>query len=476
MQKWDIVYKRFLQALTIANLYEKEGLYDMKGKILNKKMIFFFGALGGLLYGYDMGVISGALLFIKNDIPLTSFTEGLVVSSMLFGAIFGSGFSGPLSDKFGRRRLVFMISIIFIIGSLVLAFAPNMEALVVGRLIIGLAVGGSTAIVPVYLSEMAPTESRGSLSSLNQLMITIGILSSYLVNYAFAEIEGWRWMVGLAVVPSLILMIGVLFMPESPRWLLEHRSESAARRVMKLTRKSGEIDKEIDEMHEINRISEGTWKVLASSWLRPTLIIGCTFALLQQIIGINAIIYYAPTIFSQAGLGDVTAILGTVGIGSVNVLMTIVAIMIIDKIDRKKLLITGNIGMVASLVIMAVLIWTLGLDSNLGAWIIVACLSLFIIFFAFTWGPVLWVMLPELFPMRARGAATGIAALALSIGSLLVAQFFPMLAEALGVGQVFLIFAVIGVVALIFVIKFLPETRGRSLEEIEADLRKRTAS
>lgn len=439
---------------------------------VDKKLIFFLGALGGLLYGYDMGVISGALLFIKDDIPLNSVTEGLVVASMLVGAIFGSGASGPLSDRLGRRRVVFVIAIVYIVGALILALAPSMPVLVIGRLVIGLAVGGSTAIVPVYLSEMAPTEQRGSLSSLNQLMITIGILSSYLINYAFTPIEGWRWMLGLAVVPSLILLIGVAFMPESPRWLLEHRSEKAARDVMKLTFKDSEIDKEIADMKEINSISESTWNVLKSPWLRPTLIIGCIFALLQQIIGINAIIYYAPSIFSKAGLGDATSILGTVGIGTVNVIITIVAIMIIDKIDRKRLLVIGNIGMVASLLIMAVLIWTIGIQSS--AWIIVACLTLFIIFFGFTWGPVLWVMLPELFPMRARGAATGAAALVLSIGSLLVAQFFPILTEVLPVEQVFLIFAVIGICALIFVIKYLPETRGRSLEEIETDLRSRT--
>ena len=376
---------------------------------VNKKLIFFLGALGGLLYGYDMGVISGALLFIKDDIPLNSFTEGLVVASMLVGAIFGSGASGPMSDRLGRRRVVFIIAIIYIVGALILALAPSMPVLVIGRLVIGLAVGGSTAIVPVYLSEMAPTEQRGSLSSLNQLMITIGILSSYLINYAFTPIEGWRWMLGLAVLPSLILLIGVAFMPESPRWLLEHRSEKAARDVMKLTFKESEIDKEIADMKEINAISESTWNVLKSPWLRPTLIIGSVFALLQQIIGINAIIYYAPTIFSKAGLGNATSILGTVGIGTVNVLITIVAIMIIDKIDRKRLLVIGNIGMVASLLIMAILVWTIGIQSS--AWIMVACLTLFIIFFGFTWGPVLWVMLPELFPMRARGAATGIAAL-----------------------------------------------------------------
>ncbi|EGQ3124897.1 sugar porter family MFS transporter [Staphylococcus pseudintermedius] len=439
---------------------------------INKKMIFFIGALGGLLYGYDMGVISGALLYLKDDIPLNAYTEGLVVSSMLVGAIVGAGLSGPLSEKLGRRRLVFMISIVFIIGALILALAPTMEILVLGRVIIGLAVGGSTAIVPVYLSELAPTDARGSLSSLNQLMITIGILASYLVNYAFAPIEGWRWMLGLAVVPSVILMIGVIFMPESPRWLLEKRGEKATRDVMKLTYPASEIDHEIENMKKINQIADNTWTVLKSPWLLSTIIIGSVFALLQQLIGINAIIYYAPKIFATAGFGESTAILSTVGIGVVNVLVTIFAISIIDKIDRKKLLVIGNIGMVASLLIMSALIWLIGVNS--AAWIILLCLTTFIIFFGVSWGPVLWVMLPELFPMRARGAATGIAALVLSIGSLLVAQFFPVLTDVLQVQQVFLIFAVIGIIAMIFVIKFLPETRGRSLEQIEQDLRART--
>ncbi|MCE4966226.1 sugar porter family MFS transporter [Staphylococcus chromogenes] len=440
---------------------------------INKKLIFFIGALGGLLYGYDMGVISGALLYLKNDIPLTPSMQGLVVASMLFGAIFGSGFSGPLSEKLGRRRLVFIISIIFIVGTLVLALAPTVEIVVLGRFIIGLAVGGSTAIVPVYLSELAPTDARGSLSSLNQLMITIGILSSFLVNYALSPFDAWRWMLGLAVVPSLILMIGVIFMPESPRWLLEKRGEKAARDVMKLTYPDHEIDIEIANMKKISSISESTWDVLKSPWLRTTIIIGSVFALLQQLIGINAIIHYAPTIFHKAGLGDSASILSTVGIGVVNVLVTIVAILIIDKIDRKKLLMMGNLGMVFSLLAMSLLIWLLGVDASV--WIIIICLALFIVFFGLSWGPVLWVMLPELFPMRARGAATGVAALVLSIGSLLVAYLFPIISSVLNVQQVFLIFAVIGIIAFFFVMKFLPETRGRSLEQIEADLRGQSA-
>jgi SP family sugar:H+ symporter-like MFS transporter len=393
---------------------------------------------------------------------------------MLVGAIIGAGSSGPLSDKIGRRRLVLMIAIVYIVGSLIMAFTPNMPILVLGRLIIGLAVGGSMATVPVYLSEMAPTEYRGSLGSLNQLMITIGILAAYLVNFAFSDMEGWRWMLGLAVVPSVILLVGIAFMPESPRWLLEHRSEQAARDVMKITfNDEEEINTEIKEMREISAVSESTWAILKSPWLRPTLIIGCVFALFQQIVGINAIIFYAPTIFSKAGLGEATSILGTVGIGTVNVIVTIIAVFIADKIDRKKLLVTGNIGMIASLLIMAILIWTIGIESS--EIIIIICLSLFIVFFGLTWGPILWVMLPEMFPMRARGAATGMAALVLNFGTLLVAQLFPVLNGALSTEWVFLIFAIIGVLAMIFVIKYLPETRGRSLEEIEYDLRKKTS-
>ena len=398
--------------------------------------------------------------------------EGLVVSSMLFGAIVGAGGSGPLSDKIGRRRLVLFIALVFIVGSLVLAFSTNIAMLIIGRVIVGLAVGGSMSTVPVYLTEMAPTELRGSLGSLNQLMITIGILSAYLVNYAFADMGAWRWMLGLAVVPSLILLVGVAFMPESPRWLLENKSEKAARDVMKITYNPDAIDAEIKEMKEIASNSESTFSVIKSPWLRPTLIIGCIFAIFQQFIGINAVIFYAPTIFTKAGLGGSASIIGTVGIGVVNVLVTILALFIVDRVDRKKLLVIGNLGMIASLVIMAMLIWSIGIQSS--AWVIIICLSLFIVFFGISWGPVLWVMLPELFPTRARGAATGIAALVLNFGTLIVAQLFPILNHHLDTEWVFLIFAAIGVLAMFFVIKYLPETRGRSLAEIEHELRLRT--
>ena len=324
--------KRFHKGIIISLAIEK-GMIRMKA---NKYLIFILGALGGLLYGYDNGVISGALLFIHKDIPLNSTTEGIVVSSMLIGAIVGAGSSGPLADKLGRRRLVMLIAIVFIIGGTDSCCINQFSIIIIGRLIIGLAVGGSMSTVPVYF-EMAPTEYRGSLGSLNQLMITIGILAAYLVNYAFADIEGWRWMLGLAVVPSVILLVGIYFMPESPRWLLENRNEEAARQVMKITYDDSEIDKELKEMKEINAISESTWTVIKSPWLGRILIVGCIFAIFQQFIGINAVIFYSSSIFAKAGLGE-ASILGSVGIGTINVLVTIVAIFVVDKIDRKNYL------------------------------------------------------------------------------------------------------------------------------------------
>ncbi|MYL21439.1 sugar porter family MFS transporter [Halobacillus litoralis] len=441
---------------------------------ISKGWIFFFGALGGLLYGYDTGVISGALLFISDDIPLTDFLEGLVVSSLLVGAIVGAGLSGYVSDRFGRRKVVFTIALIYIVGSFVLAFAPNVPFLVTGRVILGLAVGGSTAIVPVYLSEMAPTDSRGALGSLNQLMITIGIVLAYLVNYAFAPVEGWRWMLGLAAVPAVVLAVGVMFMPESPKWLLKQNREKEARKVMGLTRDEQEIEKEMEQMKKIEAEKEGTWDVLKAKWVRPMLLVGSGIAIFQQLIGINAVIYYAPTIFTEAGLADSASILGTVGIGILNVLMTLVAIATIDKLGRKKLLLIGNAGMVTSLAVLAAILFTAELTTAV-AWLTVVFLGLFIIFFSATWGPVVWVMLPELFPTKARGAATGFTTLLLSAANLVVSLFFPILLGAIGTAWVFVLFAVIGILAFLFVYTYVPETKGRSLEEIENDLRGTTS-
>ncbi|WP_077305403.1 sugar porter family MFS transporter [Terribacillus halophilus] len=440
----------------------------------SNSLLYFFGALGGLLYGYDTGVISGALLYIDEDLGLNSFTEGLIVSSLLVGAIISAAITGRVTDKIGRKKTIIAAGILFFIGALGAAVAVNVTTMVIARVILGLAVGASTTIVPLYLSELAPKEKRGSLASLNQLLITIGILSSYLVNYAFSDAGAWRWMLGLAVVPAVILIIGMFFMPESPRWLLTAGKEDKARSILKRVRgENASIEDEISEIQKAEKEDEGGIKELFSSWVRPALIAGLGLAFLQQFIGINTIIYYAPSTFTSAGFGNSAAILGTVGIGTVNVLMTLIAIKIVDKVNRKTLLMAGNIGMVASLIALST-INLLAPDSIVATWAIIICLGLFIVAFSTTWGPVVWIMLPELFPTKVRGIGTGAATFALHGANLIVSLLFPILLEAIGISYLFYIFAVIGILAFLFVKFFTTETRGKSLEQIEDDLRKRS--
>lgn len=443
---------------------------------MNKKakqyLIYFFGALGGLLFGYDTGVISGALLFIHKDIPLNDLLEGMVVSMLLLGAIFGSAVSGTLSDKWGRRPVVFVLSIIFIVGSLASAFSVNVTMLIISRIILGLAVGGASVLVPVYLSEMAPTKIRGALGTLNNLMIVVGVLVAYLVNYLFAPIEGWRWMIGLASVPSALLLGGLVFMPESPRWLVKRGRDHEAWEVLKLTHEENEIEDEFKEIKNADEGNETTFSLLKAKWVRPMLIVGIGLAVFQQAAGINTVVYYAPKIFTEAGLSESASILGTVGIGIVNVIMCIISMFLIDRIGRKILLIAGSIGITLSLLALSITLLSLGLSTQT-AWLTVVLLGVYIVFFQGTWGPVVWVLIPELFPSTARGAATGIATLCLSATNLIVSLVFPTLLSALGIAWVFMIFVVICILSFFFALFKVPETKGRSLEEIEQKLRRR---
>ncbi|WP_437131992.1 sugar porter family MFS transporter [Bacillus atrophaeus] len=439
-----------------------------------KYMIYFFGALGGLLYGYDTGVISGALLFINNDIPLTTLTEGLVVSMLLLGAIFGSALSGTCSDRWGRRKVVFVLSIIFIIGALVCALSQNITMLIASRVILGLAVGGSTALVPVYLSEMAPTKIRGTLGTMNNLMIVTGILLAYIVNYLFTPFEAWRWMVGLAAVPAVLLLIGIAFMPESPRWLVKRGREDEAKKIMEITHDHQEdIEMELAEMKQgESEKKETTLDLLKAKWIRPMLLIGVGLAIFQQAVGINTVIYYAPTIFTKAGLGTSASVLGTMGIGVLNVIMCITAMILIDRIGRKKLLIWGSVGITLSLAALSAVLLSLGLSTST-AWLTVVFLGVYIVFYQATWGPVVWVLMPELFPSKARGAATGFTTLVLSATNLIVSLVFPLMLSAMGIAWVFTIFSVICLLSFFFALYMVPETKGKSLEEIEESLKNR---
>jgi MFS transporter, SP family, sugar:H+ symporter len=330
--------------------------------------------------------------------------------------------------------------------------------------------------VPLYLSEIAPTEIRGAISSLNQLMITVGILTAYIVNAILASGGDWRWMLGLAVIPAVVLLIGMYFMPETPRWLVSQDRDDEAREVLRRDRSEEAVEKEIRDIREVEEQEEGGLRELLASWVRPALVVAIGLAVFQQIIGINTIIYYAPTTLTNVGYGNEAAIYANLIIGVINVGMTLVAIRLIDRVGRKPLLLAGLVGMVLSLTVLGLSSLLLPQPSNPtdpAAIITLACLAGFIISFAATWGPTVWVMLPEVLPLRIRGTAMGVAIFLHWLANFAVSQTFPVFLAAWGAGITFLVYAVIGVLAFVFVSTLVTETKGRSLEEIEADLQQK---
>jgi sugar porter (SP) family MFS transporter len=433
-------------------------------------------ATGGLLFGYDTGVISGALLFITKDFaPLSSFLQGVIVSVLLVGAVTGAIAGGPLSDRLGRRPVVLLAAIIFAVGAIAAALAPNVLILIFARFILGLGVGLASLIVPLYIAEIAPPDTRGALVSLNQLMITIGILLSYIVGVAFTPIEGWRYMFAVAVVPALILGIGMFTLPESPRWLVKNGKLDKARSVLLLSRVEADVETEMQQMEEIERIerqqAQVGYKELLAPWIRPALIVGVGLAIFQQITGINTVIYYAPTILEKVGFSAGGAIAATaLGVGAVNVGFTILAVYIVDRVGRRPLLLIGLIGMIVSLGLLGV-VFSLGATSGAAGLLATICLALYIASFAISLGPIFWLMISEIYPLNMRGSAMSIAALCNWGSNFIVALIFPVLLATFGGAGSFWLFAVLGIVAWIFVYFMVPETKGRTLEEIEADLR-----
>ena len=443
------------------------------------RMIYFFGALGGVLFGYDTGVISGALLFISNDFKLTPFLQGAIVAGLLLGAMIGAAFAGRLSDRLGRRRLIIIAAVVFTGGALLAAFAPTVWVLIAARVIIGLGVGSAALVVPLYLSEIAPTEVRGAVTSLNQLMVVCGILAAFIVNAILASSGDWRLMLGLAAVPSVVLLVGMLFMPETPRYLVHTGEEKAAHEVLEELPGDERPEERIEEIREVDSEEEGEVGLAAlwqAKWVRPALLVATGLAVFQQLVGINTIIYYAPTTLTNVGFAKTSAIYANLIIGVINVGLTVVAIKLIDRVGRRPMLFAGVVGMVASLLVLGISLSVLPTPHHPGdpaAIITLVCLATFIAAFAGTWGPVVWVMIPEVLPLSVRGTAMGVAVFGNWAANFAVSQTFPPLLNALGPGTVFLGYAAFGLLAGVFVKALVTETKGRSLEEIEADLRQR---
>ena len=442
--------------------------------------VCIIAALAGLLFGYDTGVISGAILFIRKDFDLSTGLVEAVVSAVLLGALIGSATGGKISDSWGRKKVLIIAGLVFIGGSLISALAEGPLSLIFSRALLGFAIGVSSCAAPLYLAEISPPDARGKLVSLNQLAITIGIFASYLVCYFLSKDGQWRWMLAAGVFPAAIFLVGLIFLPESPRWLLMKsggKSEDA-RRVLEAIR--GDTEVAAAEIREINagleesQKNQEQWNVLFSDWLRPVLFIVVAMSFFQQTTGINTIIYYAPTVLQMAGFQEAQgAILATLGLGLVNVLATIVALPLIDRWGRRPLLLLGLGGMTLGLVLTGSSFYfnTSEIGAAAAGWMAVASMVLYIVSFAMSMGPICWLLISELIPLRVRGIGSSLATSVNWIFNMIVALTFLTLIQSLGPSGAFMAYAAMSVLALVFVYFLVPETKGRTLEEIEKELR-----
>jgi sugar porter (SP) family MFS transporter len=427
-------------------------------------------ALGGVLYGYDMGIIAAAIIFVKRSFSLSTEIEELVVSVVLVGAMAGALIGGAVADRIGRRATLVWASIIFIAGSLLAPLAPNAFTLIVARVIIGAGIGFTSVTAPVYVSELAPPQSRGMLIGLYQLALTIGIALADLVGYWLAPYEFWRWMFGLAVVPTVLFLLVIITVPESPRWLFAHgRAKDAEVVLSSYTDLQGARVLLDDIIEGLKTPIEQRWGALWSPAVRGSLFIACGFTVLQQVTGINTIIYYGPQIFELAGFSShANAILATFVIALMNVAATIVGILLVDRVGRKPLLYVGVTGMTLSLFALA---WGFHHKATLGpalGVIAVSSLLTYIACFAFSMGAIAWILVSEVFPLRVRGRGVAAATLGSGISNFLVSLTFLSVIHAVGDAATFAIFGMLSVVTLIFIRLAVPETAGRDLESISA--------
>lgn len=437
---------------------------------MNVVVIAATAALGGILFGYDTGVISGALLFLRKAFHLSNLMMGVVTSLALAGAAIGAAGAAPLSDRFGRRPILIVTAAIFVVGGIVSALAGSLAVLLAGRLLVGLGIGGASMLTPLYLAEIAPARERGALVSFNQLAVTTGILVAYLVGYAFAASGAWRWMLGLGAVPGVVLAGGMLLLPETPRWLAGHgHLDRAQVALLQLRGRNADMQA---EMRQLRADLKSDVKAMPKSRLghataRLPLVVGMGLAVFQQVTGINTVIYFAPVIFQASGLSSASAaILATAGIGLVNVAMTLVAIWLVDRVGRRALLLGGLFGMGVSLCLLATA-FLLGKGPLLG-WLTAASLTAYVGCFAIGLGPVFWLLVSEIFPLAIRARGMSAATIANWIANLVVALTFLDLTEVLGRPGVFFLYAALTFAAFVFARALVPETRGLSLEAIEA--------
>ena len=426
--------------------------------------------LGGILYGFDMGVIAAALIYVRDAFHLTTMMQEVLVIAVLIGVMGGAMIGGTIADRIGRRKTLIWGAILFIIGSILAPLSPNVYVLFIARALLGIAVGFTSVTAPVYVSELAPPKSRGMLIGLYQFALTSGIAIADLVGYWFAASQGWRWMFAFGLVPAVIFLFLVLTVPESPRWLFAQNRVAEAESVLS---SYTDVDGARIFLEDI-RVSllvrmERSWSALWSSAVRGSLFIAVGFMLLIPVTGINAVVYYGPQIFTLAGISsDKSAIFATLLVAITNVLATVIALVLVDRLGRKPLLYSGLAGMTTALLVLSFCFHNqAALGSSMGI-IATACLIFYITCYAFSIGPIAWILVSEVFPLRLRGRGVAAATLSFGTSNFLVSLVFLSVIKAVGTSVTFAIGGTFCVLTLVFVRFVIPETKGRELESISA--------
>jgi MFS transporter, SP family, major inositol transporter len=439
-------------------------------------VITIVATLGGLLFGYDTGVINGALEPMKVDLGLTATGEGLVTSTLLVGAAVGAAACGKLNDSLGRKKTLTILAVLFFVGTIGGVLAPNLAVMIPSRVILGIAVGGASVTVPVYLAELAPTERRGSLAGRGELAIVVGQLLAFAINAIIGTVWGehpgvWRYMLAVAAIPAVGLFVGMLQMPESPRWLISKNRHDEALEVLMQVRSEERARAEMEEVEFLHEEEEqakmGGWKDLQMPWVRRLFIAGIGVAIAQQCTGINSIMYYGTQVLTLAGFSASAALIANVANGVLAVIGSAICLFyLMDRVPRRKLIIGGFIATTTAhgLIVISSFLLPDGLTK---AFVVLAFMVLFVFCMQLALNIPVWVIISEIFPLDIRGLGMGVSVLCLWVTNAIIAFAFPILVETIQIEGAFLVFVVLGLIAIAFLTKFLPETRGRSLEQLE---------
>ncbi|WP_141764774.1 sugar porter family MFS transporter [Corynebacterium sp. HMSC074C05] len=429
--------------------------------------VAIIAALGGLLFGYDTGVISGALLYIQRSFELTPGQESTVTAMLLVGAAIGAFLGGRVADSLGRRGTILLGAVGFIIGSIWCAFATSAFSLGAARTLLGVCIGGVSIVVPMYISEMAPPHVRGRLVSLNSLMIVIGQLVAFLTNSALASSGNWRLMLGLGAVPGIVLLIGMLVLPDTPAYLVRRGQEGKALAVLRQMQgdEATLAEVAVDEASSSADQRAAERLAVKTPWVRRTVIIAMLIGVTQQVTGANAIMYFAPTMMNKVGLSTESSVYTSIIIGIASVISCAIGMSIIDRVGRRRMLIIGLVGCASSLLVLAP-VYGLSSNSSTGAMMSLLLMTVFIVFQQAAVSVATWLLISEIIPTEARGLGMGLAGLALWVANWFVAQAFLPMVDAVGGAWSFFFFAITGAIALVFTIKAVPETSGKTLAEV----------